>query len=287
MMKPTYSKDGFLFFKELQNNPQSILGDRLIIDPSKIESTIKYAKKNGIKSITINPSYYQVENLNFLYHFYFIEGLYLLQMNLDLAPIERLVNLRALTINSPYPNIDFRDLINMEVLGISYSKNVQNLNSCTKLFWLWLDSYRNSDLIALETLTKLRYLNLYKTGILDLFGIENLTKLESLKIDTAAKLKTLYGLSKKNTFLKTIDIYGAKNLRDYSAIENAISLENIWITKTGDLPSINFLRSLKNVRNVAVGSKVIDGDMSFLKSIEVVNFKDYPHYNLKMKDLKK
>jgi hypothetical protein len=285
-MTPTYSKNGHLFFREIADKPESILGDRLIINPHNIDESIIYAKNNGIKSITINPFYFKVENLDFLANFSFIEGLYLLQENLDLTPLNDLTNLRVLIISDLKPKVDLKYFENLEILSLIYCKSVLNLNYCGKIFWLWIDNFKEENLEQLSKLSSLQYLNLHNTSIIDLKGIEYLLNLRSLKIDKAIKLISLEGISEKNKCLRVVDIYGAKNLKDYSALGHAKELEKIWIRKSGDLSNIFFLQKMEKLQEVTIGAKIIDGDIRYLKNISDVNFLDFKHYNLKMKELK-
>lgn len=285
-MTPTFSKDGHLFFKEIAAKPESILGDRLIINPLKIKESAVYAKKNSIKSITVNPAYFEVEDLNFLSEFPFIEGLYLLQDNLDLTPITKLSNLKVLTIGDVKPKIDLANLPNLEVLGITYSKHVLNLESCAKIFWIWLDNFKADNLEGLSALVNLQYLNLYKTSITDLAGIDNLHKLSYLRIDSANSLTSLLGISESNVSLKEVNINNTKNLVNYSSLANAASIEKVALRKTGELQDIYFLKHLKHLNTVAIDAKIINGDIRYLREIAEVDFLDFPHYNLKMKELK-
>jgi len=286
MTTPTYYRDGQLFFKELKKE-NSILGDRLVINPNKLKNIASFIQKNEIKSITINPSYFKVDNLDFLKDIPFIEGLYILQSNLDLSPLSYLTNLRVFTIDRLEKPLDFTKYQNLEVLGITYSKNTINIGSCENLFWLWIDNYSKHDLQELQGLRNLKYLSLYKTAIKNLTGFESLVNIHELHIDSASKLESLSGISENNKQLELVDIYGAKNLTDYSAIIKGESIKRLRFGRTGNISSISFLKVLPKLENAVIGMKVEDGDMSFLKDLPEAGFVDYPHYNLKMKDIKK
>ena len=284
-MTPTYYKDGHLFFSIAPEKPDSILGDRLVINPQNLGEVSKYVREKSIKSITINPAYHAVNNLDFLDSFLSIEGIYILQDGLDLSPINKLKNLRALSFNESKTKVDLRNFPNLEVLGITFNKNIINLNKCAKLFWLWLDNFKKNNLEELQSLSNLKYLNLYKTAIIDFKGICKLTNLISLKIDSASKLETLEDISSSNTQLKVIDIYGAKNLHNYTSLSNAKSIQKIFLRKTGETEDISFLNPLSELQEVIIGMKVIDGNMSRLKLIPKAGFLEFPHYNLKMNEL--
>ncbi|MBK7652583.1 MAG: hypothetical protein IPJ20_20125, partial [Flammeovirgaceae bacterium] len=216
MNHPIYNKDGFSLFRE-KKGLNSILGDTLIVDNHNENELKSFIKKNSIRGVRIIPSYYNVQNLDFLNELNFIEGVYIVgNENFDLTPLYALTNLRVLGIEKISTTLDFGRFPNLEVYGSQYSKNILNLKECTKLFWLWLDNYKEDDLYAIETFTKLKFLTLYKTSIISLLGIKEFKQLEVLSIDTANKLESLNGFTEANKILEKIDIYRAKNLVDCS-----------------------------------------------------------------------
>ena len=284
-MSPVYTKDDFLFFKEV-NKPEMILGDRLIIEPAKLADTIKYINKNSIKSITINPAYFVVEHLDFLKDIPAIEGLYLLQQFSDLSDIHCLKSLRALTFNKINKPLDFDNFPQLEVLGTDYNKHLINLAGCKKLFWLWLDKFNHDDIGALKGLSNLSYLNLYSTTIKSLEGIQHLKSLTHLRIITASRLETLNGISLEN-ILRVIDIDNAKKLSDYNSIRNAKELDTLFLSRSGNADDLSFIDGLSKLNKIILGINILNGDLNPLLSIKDVSFTDHSHYSLKFKEFKK
>lgn len=284
MNHPIYKKDGFSLFREKKGD-NSILGDTLIIDNHNIHELKSFINKNLIKGVRIIPSYYNVQNLDFLNELNFIEGVYIIgNENFDLTPLYALTNLRVLGIEKISTTLDFGRFPNLEVYGSQYSKKILNMGKCANLFWLWLDNYKEDDLYAIESLTKLKFLTLYKTSIINLLGIKEFKQLEVLSIDTANKLESLNGFTEANQILEKIDIYRAKNLLDCSSLSRASGLKKIWIRKTGDLNNIDFIKGLPNLDEVVIDAKINDGNLNLLKGIRNVSFREFPHYNLKSKD---
>lgn len=251
-----YPKDGFQYFRKT-NNIGDILDDRFVIESSKIEKSIKYVNQNRIRTITINPVVSKVENLEFLKQMQSIEGLYILQDNLDLSPINYLNHLRVLHLNRIDKSLDFANFKNLQVLGATLDKTLNNLNECANLFWLWLDNYKFNNLNRLSTLSKLTHLNLHKTSIENLRGIELLCCLRELNIDTASKLASLEGLSSSNDCLIKMNINNAKNLHDYQPIEHLTKVENIYFYKTGDCENLDFVSNLTSINTFVLGGKYI------------------------------
>lgn len=279
-MLPYYIRDNQYFFKH-NNKEGSILGDSLIINPTNLEELISYITNKNIKSIVVNSSYFKVDNLEFLKDIPAIEGVTILQDDLDISPLSHVHNLKVLRLGEIKQPLDFANFPKLEVLGVTFTKHTLNIPSCKNLFWLWLDKFNKPELTHLGDLQELKYLNLHHTSIISLQGIEKLHKLIYLRIDTASKLETLEGLSGTNTNLETIDVYGAKKLSNYSAIAQVPLLKKVFFSKTGETTDISFLRKLHNLQHAIIGMKVSDGDMLCLKNIAEGGFVDYPHYNLK------
>jgi hypothetical protein len=282
-MIPVYSKDGFLFFKE-KEAPDSILGDRLIIESGKILESVNYINDNNIKSVVINSNYVSLSDLSFLDEIPFIEGIYLLAENLDISNINNLKKLRVLRLNNSKEEIDLKNFPELEVLSYSGKNKIKGISHCKNLFWLWVEGYKKEDLTEFKDLVELKYLNLSFSSIKNIHGIENMSKLKYLHLDTMRCLESLRGLSENLNKLEVLDIYNAKKLSNYEDVSILKSLRQLELGKTGETYSISFIKNLPNLKRVGIGFKVLDGDMSYLKGIESVGFIYYPHYNHKMKD---
>lgn len=251
-----YSKDGFQYFRKT-NKISDILDDRLVIESDKIDKTVEYVNDNRITTITVNPFISKVSNLDFLKHMDSVEGIYLLQDNLDLSPINHLKLLKVLHIDRIDDTLDFRNFKDLQVLGATSGKTLGSLGDSVNLFWLWLDNYKSDDITHLSNLKKLNYLNLHKTTIKNLIGIEMLRKLKELNIDSAPRLSSLDGLSSTNKSLVKINIHGAKNLVNYDALANLTKVENIYFSKCGNIENFDFVSNLSPAKTFAHGGKYI------------------------------
>lgn len=285
-MEAIYYVDGFLVLRDLKK-PNSILGDTLSIDSSRMDESIELLKTRGIKSISLG-NYFHLHDLDFLKKCSFIEGLSILNTNINnYDGLNNIENLRSFGISKLNQKIDFARFPNLEVVGLDYGKNVINLFECKNIFWLWLEKYNMQNLAELRTLEKIKYLNLYKCSFEDLVGIENLKELEYIKLDTIKNLSSLKGLNERLINLEILDIYNCKNLTDYHDIAKLEALKKIFLDKTGDACDIKFIKFLSKLSLLTIGFKVVDGEMQYVDNVETVWFKDYPHYNRKMKDFKK
>ena len=277
-MSPIYKKDDLLFFKGNRNDESD---DRLIIDASKIDFISNYMQKNSLKSIMINSAYFPINNLAFLKSFTFVERIFIVDNNLDITPLNNLKQLLVIRMGAFTGVIDFDNFPSLQVLGINWTNKLKNLENSKNLTGLWLDNYKMNDLERLGNFDKLSYLYLYKPSITSLKGIEDMYSLRELNIDTASKLESLDGLHDANKNLINLDVYNASKLTGYSALAYLVNLEKLRFTKTGDMNDIHIFKLLPNLKRVVLGTKVLDGNMSYLKDIKEYKFKNFPHYNLK------
>jgi len=255
-MSNFYTQDGFQFFRKT-SKVSDILGDRLVIENNKLAKTVDYVNRNSVKTITINPILSTVDNLSFLEQMPFVEGLYLLQDNLDISAINNLKNLRVLHLNKLDSSIDFSNLKNLEVLGCTFNKELKNIEHCSMLFWLWLDNFKLQDLTSLSVLTNLKYLNLYKTSIVNLVGVASLKNLTNLVIDGASKLVSLQGFDDTNDNLFSLDISNAKHLISYEQISKLNHIKKVHCYKTGPSENFDFINNLDSLTEFVHGGKYI------------------------------
>ena len=285
-MEAIYYKEGFLILRDLKK-PNSILGETLSFDSNRMEESIEFLKREGLKSISLG-NYFHLQNVDFLKNCGFVEGISILKNDLnDYSGLNYIENLRSFSVSKLNQTINFAKFPNLEVVGLDYSKHVVNLSSCKKIFWLWLDKYKRENLIEFKELEKIRYLNFYQCSFENLIGIDHLRELNYIKLDTIKNLRSLKGLNENLINLAVLDIYNCKSLNDYQDIAKVKSLRKLFLDKTGDAPNIEFIRDLSNLNFITVGFNVLSGDMKYLDNIETVWFKDFPHYNRKMKDFKK
>lgn len=275
---PVYKKDGFLFFKK---GKEVSSDDGLIIDVSRIDSIATYLRTSGLYNIVVNSSYSPVNDLSFVKHVPFIKKISVVDSNHDISPINYLHQLQVLGVAGFKGIIDFNNFPDLRELGIDWSNKLKNLEKASGLNWLWLNNYKNESLERFESFSKLTYLYLYRPSIKSLRGISGMTSLVELNLDTAGKLEALDGFDNNNKNLRILDVYQARMLNDYDALKYLVGLEKLRFTKTGDLKNIDVLKFLPYLKKVILGTKVTDGDMSYLKNIAEYKFLNFSHYNLK------
>ena len=256
----------------------------MYVDSGRLRQAVDYINKKQVRSLVLTPALYKPEQLDFLREVPGVQGLYLQKNFADLSPLYGLKGLRVLRLQDVGSAFDLAAFPELEVLSYNYSKFVQQVNACKKLFWLWVNSYKKDNLEEFRDLLNMQYLNLYQASIVSLKGIEKLEKLKEIKIDGARKLESLEGLTEAHRQLEVLDIWSATRLTRYDAIAGLPALKQLELRKTGETGSIRFLDHLPGLAKVTLGFKVGDGDMSVLRKVKEVGFIDFPHYNHKMKD---
>jgi len=278
-------KDGFLFFKG-HNDKYTFYDKSLLIDCNRINKTIDYIIKKGIKSITINAAYYEnwgkVIDLNFLKPVSkIIEDITISQKNINFSILNELENLKLLSFDEAAQAIDLCNFRQLKILSYDYSKNIINLDKSENLEWVSISNYKKTDLIEFSNLKKLKFLHIYGTPIKNLNGIGELENLEDFEIESGRKLETLDGLSEKNKNILFFSIDKAKNLNNLNSIKYLSNVEKVFLMKVGNLDNIDFVKYFNNIIIFCVGNrtKVEHIDENLLSKIKKVSVNGYKGNN--------
>ncbi len=284
MNEPNYTKDGFTFFKA-NSDFATELGDPIVLnDVNRLSVLIAYIKKKGVKWIQIRDEF--VNDLEFFNEIPHIEGITILTNDVDLSGLKYLKKLKILSFNKSTSILDLSMFDDLLFLNYSDNRKIKNLETCKTLKVLNIEGYKKSDLQEFRNLELLQSVSLsYSRNLTTLNGLENLKNIKSIHIHSASNLTDLNGLNEKNICLETLDIYSTKKLIDYSSISKLKNLKNLYIRKSGDIINLSILLNSKNIEKVAIGVKVLDGDMSLLKKVPLVSFINYPHYTHKHKGI--
>ena len=273
-------KDSFSFF--INKNSDSIYKESLLIDINRIEKITNYINKRNIKSITINPYYFEkLNNLDFLKEIAHIEELKILQDDLiDIQGIEYLGEIKHLVFNGVLKNINFDKIRTLRFLSCAYSNRMINLETLLNLEILHLENYKETDLSQFKNCFLLKKISLVNTTISSLNGIQEFQHLQEIEIDRAPKLVTLKGVNEIND-LKIIKIFNAKNLSDVEAINSAKKLEKLWLQKIGEINDFNFLKDLSCLNTLVIGTNVKNKNFEILMDIKNVFIPGYSKNTLK------
>jgi hypothetical protein len=140
-----------------------------------------------------------------------------------------------------------------------------------------------SSLRHIERLFTLRELHLAQCRRLDMLdGIEQ-TSIEELWLDVLPRLRSLAPLTRLRT-LKKLEIGSCKQIEDLDRLGEIIWLETLCIMTGREIPSLAFLRRMKNLRDFRTfGTKIVDGNLGLLLELpkleQVVVHRHMRHYS--------
>lgn len=279
--------DSFIFSKN------GIWGDFLVVESNRLKETIEFIKQNKINLIELNYyKGYTNKNISFLMDIaHLIEGLLIVDEDIDLKGIEMLTNLRMLSITDEkrYP-IDFAIFKNLERCSLLWHKNYQNLNQCENLKGLLLKKFKfeRNNILLFTGMTRLQSLTFIQSTLENLDFIKNTPILSILEIYYASTLKDISGLINCHESLKRLIIDHCKNISDYNILGKLTKLEFLGIHDSKDLESLNFVKSLPDLDHISfVGTNVIDGNLAPCIGIKHVGFNNKKHYTHTYEDFKK
>lgn len=259
-------------------------GEFLSVNSSKLKKTVKYIRENNVKNIELNYyNGYKLKDISFLKDCSdVIEGLIIVQGDVNLNGIEELTNLRMLNISdeTKYP-IDLTSFKKLERCSLLWHKNISNLSACKELRELLLKKIALSDknIKELEPLSELTSLTFIQSKISDLNFLQVFKKIEEIQVYYTPSLTDIEGLKFCSQTIKKLLLDHCKNIVDYSPIEQLKCLEYLGITDAKEIGTMSFIKNLSSLKHLSfVGTNVLDGDMSYCLGIEFVGYDNKKHY---------
>lgn len=251
------------------------------IEPGNMEVSMQECKEKGIESLTM-VSWPEKSSLEFLRGQSFIKGIHIrLDGNIDISPINSLENLEYFESdnNRIVGKIDFNNFPNLRYLKFGYSDYVfTNFESLKTLVDLDVNNWPYDNLERMRHLGKLRILEFkFAKKLKSLEGIEILENLSELYFYSAPHLEDINALEAVAANIKKISFELANKVKDFSVLEKMCNLEKLYLFRCAPLHSIQFLKKLKNLKYVYIGTEVLDGDVAYLeeKGIEYKKLKKY------------
>ena len=215
----------------------------------------------------------------------------------DFSPLYEMSEIKSLSCQNLYGSqeqylseIDYSRIHGLIDLGISVNKGTLNYNKVETLKSLAMSAFKgkNRDLTDLFCSKELDTLRLIQCGIYSLNGIETSRKMQCLYLHYNRSLSDISALRKVNGTLKALRIENCPKIEDFSVLGELENLELLELSGSNVLPSLNFLKTMKNLKLFMFDMNVLDGDLSPCLGISCVDsFKDRKHYNLKNSSLPK
>jgi hypothetical protein len=252
------------------------------IKPGNLKATIKECKGMGIESLTL-VSWPEESSLEFLkLGQSFLKGIHIsLDGRIDISPINSLTNLEYFESNNNrlLGKIDFSNFPQLKYLNFGYSDYVfTGFESLTNLVDLNVNNWPYSDLHRMNHLSQLGILEFqFAKKLKSLNGIKALENLYELHFYSAQQLEDISALEGVAKNIKKITFELTSRIKDFSVLEKMPNLEKLYLFRCAPIPSIQFLKKLKNLKYAYIGTEVLDGDVAYLeeKGIEYKKLKKY------------
>ncbi len=168
----------------------------------------------------------------------------------------------------------------------------QKLKTLKRLHMCGIDEKSNERKDSIKTiedldLPELMKLSLIQCGIATLAGIENCPKLQWLDLSYMRNLSDISSLSALAPTLRLLGFENCPKITDFSVISELKQLEYLELKGKNELPNLDFIKELPNLKLVNLTMNVLDGNLEYLKNMQYVDAVCKKHYNLKNKDLPK
>lgn len=186
-----------------------------------------------------------------------------------------------------YTNIGDREFANVDYMICYWHQTLVNkLYLFPKLKSLQIRKVKSKDLSFLNQTQKLVNLDISGSRTLQQIGeIGELKKLKLLWLDRNSQLINLEPIGQCNK-LKSLCVTDNKKASGYQALSKLVQLEELIIN--AELPSLEWLTELKQLRILRFDCKLEDGDLGFLlemDSLQHVFFPNRRNYSLKRAEI--
>lgn len=249
-----------------------------------LQEELTEIRRKGIENICISSFHGWKANtpINFLEANKWIKGIWIIDQEVDITPINNLSELKFLSFNytkETKGKIDFNNFSNLEYLSIiAYNpKKMYNIGSLTKLIDFHCSRWNESDLETISKNMQIRKLTLDYCKLENLKGVDRLNNLKRLDIYSAPNLKDINDLGLIKNSITNLSFELCPKIEDFSVLSSLQNLETFVIQKSTPMQSVQFIKNLKNLRYAYIGTEVLDGNIEILKEkkIEYKKVKKY------------
>ena len=276
--------------------------DGIIIEDLQIQQLIDYVNKNNLKKAYIQ----NVHNYEFLKECIGLEHIRL-QLRLpfsdygdlqkkgeryikvyDVDALYSLVNLKSLEIiDTENPiitskmSVDLSRFSKLEYYSGEYGY-ICNLGQAKHLKFISFSHYKKADLSELRDLEQLDTIEMVQSGLCSLDGCERLKKLQCLYLHYNRRLSDISALREVKDSLRALRIENCPKIKDFSVLGELENLELLELTGSNELPNLDFIKTMKNLKTFTFTMNVLDGDLSPCLNLSYVySEKNRKHYNIK------
>lgn len=186
----------------------------------------------------------------------------------------------------PELQLDLKRIAGLQKYAGDYAfiSNTDNIS----LKCLWLNDYKKRNFHDFTELKNLETIKLITSKLESLDGCEALSRLQCLYLYYNRTLKDIHALGAVRNSLKALRIENCPKIEDFSVLGELENLELLDLHGKNVLPSLDFIKKMKNLKTFLFNMPVLDGDLSPCLNLSYVySVVDRRHYNIKDKDLPK
>lgn len=211
--------------------------------------------------------------------------------NFDFTPLYDLPEIKSLKCVTRYgrkqeytSNIDYSKIKGLESLSIEGSGHL-NYNHLVNLKSLSVSGSKDIDLNNMISSEILDTIKLNQCKVQSLRGIEKSCKLQCLYLEYNRALSDISALRNVKNTIKLLRIENCAKIKDFSVLSELHQLELLQVIGTTEIESLEFLKSLPNLKTFVCDMNVLDGNLTPCLDIPYVYISKYrKHYNLDPKN---
>ena len=156
-------------------------------------------------------------------------------------------------VGAPIP---FESLPRLWCVYLNYDKKTcGSIFKAQSLEYLFIDNYKGSSSEDFVPLSKIKRLGLIKFGLNEFDAIEHMPYIEHLGMGYNPKMMDISWIAQAQS-LKSVSFTNCKNITNWQVLGSLTNLETIIIENAGEIPSIDFLSHLPNLRKVGLIGKM-------------------------------
>ena len=251
---------------------QFLDNDAIVIEQDRIEEYLNYIVDKQIKSIYLCSLYFRGETIDFLEKVNFIEKLLITSTSIkDFSVLQRLKNLKVLSITDQEVIVDLNGMDHLVDLGITMNKYVKGISSLKNLKVLRLYKFnpKSKDCKELSELISLEELKISGSNIESFRGLNSLVHLKKLELNYLRKMNYIDALENMSGSLRILEFDCCKKLMNHEYVACLSKLEKLSFNECGEMSSIQFVTQLKYLKSfVFMKTKVSDGNFEPCERLE-------------------
>lgn len=251
---------------------QFLDNDAITIEQERIDEYVEYIIEKQIKSVYLCNLYFRDAEIDFLEKVDFIEKLLITSTGIkDFSVLQRLKNLKVLSIDEPEAMVDLNGMDNLLELGITMNKYVKGISLLKglKVLRLYKFNPKSKDCMELSRLLSLEELKITGSNIESFHGLNCLSQLKKLELTYLRKMNHIDVLEELSDSLRILEFNSCKKLLNHAYVGCLHNLEKLAFNECGEMSSIQFITQLNCLKSfIFLKTKVVDGNLEPCERLE-------------------